>query len=846
MRLTLRTLLAFLDNTLEPQDAEILRSKLAESGFATQLVQRIRATLANAELAAPSPDAVGPVEEANVISEYLDSTLPAEQVAEIERACLESDPHLAEAAACHQILTMVLGRKAEVAQELRQRIYDLPEKNVEEIAAASGSFSAVVIPPQSPIGSLEDVVPTADTEPPAGSPVQPVGKGDSGVADAPTRIRQTAVGEDTESDRGEMVPAIAGSTARLDRDTRDIYGGQIRTSRIAPWLVSLALVAVLLFALVRIFAPLLSDDAKLASLDEQSETSDAIGEKDSDEAGVDDIMIDDAAPPLPIGNQANAEPDVENEIMVDDQAPPLPGFPETTELVPPGEAEIATLPAADPEQDAEPQAATGTASLPSPELLPAPDAVSDLSPAVEPAEANTVAPAVGVAEVAELPETPDPEMVAETAESSEADVTSDAGEPLVGANPSGGDGDEEKVVTEIPLLDPADGDPAASPEPEQPPAAEVATVVSDNTLVLTTIGSGEDARFARLRQGMPVVEGHPVMVAPTFRATLESLANVTITAVGPTRLRLAVVDDRLTTHLEYGRILLSGTEPDVRLTLMMAGNPIDLTLSDVDSRVAASVQYVRAPGKDPLVDENRVPVIGVLSVAGTTSIDSGSGDQQLAAGQQWIQRGSSQPQESTLQSIPDWIDPLDPDASTLEASARQGLLAQLEGEDPLPLALREATEFRQAEVVALAARTLLQMGLPDVYFGGDGVLSESKQRTYWSEHFAALINAIDRNAALAEAVQESVQKMDSANAEAIMSLLTGYSQERLKAGGDAELVELLDSPSMSVRVLALENLRRITGTTLYFRAEQDNAIRREPGIKKWEVRQRKGDIRWSE
>ena len=55
MRLTLRTLLAYLDNTLDPQDAELLKSKLAESGFATQMVQRIRGLLTQADLSAPSP-----------------------------------------------------------------------------------------------------------------------------------------------------------------------------------------------------------------------------------------------------------------------------------------------------------------------------------------------------------------------------------------------------------------------------------------------------------------------------------------------------------------------------------------------------------------------------------------------------------------------------------------------------------------------------------------------------------------------------------------------------------------------------------------------------------------------
>jgi hypothetical protein len=61
----------------------------------------------------------------NRIAEYIDSVLPPEQLAEVEAVCLESDLHLAEIAACHQILTVVLSKPALVPPTARQRMYGL-------------------------------------------------------------------------------------------------------------------------------------------------------------------------------------------------------------------------------------------------------------------------------------------------------------------------------------------------------------------------------------------------------------------------------------------------------------------------------------------------------------------------------------------------------------------------------------------------------------------------------------------------------------------------------------------------------------------------------------------------
>jgi hypothetical protein len=219
----------------------------------------------------------------------------------------------------------------------------------------------------------------------------------------------------------------------------------------------------------------------------------------------------------------------------------------------------------------------------------------------------------------------------------------------------------------------------------------------------------------------------------------------------------------------------------------------------------------------------------------------------LITGQQWHREGDSQPEVDVIDSIPDWIDPPGPNESVLESAARDGLLAIVDIDQPIDLSLIEATSFRRAEVGALAAQTLLYMGRADVFFGGDGVLSEAKQQAYWPDQYQALMAVVDDGPAMADSVIRSVVRMDAANAESIRRLLTGYSQQQLQAGGDEELVEFLDSPSMAVRVLALEHLHRITGETLYFRAEEDNAVRRRQKLNKtWVVRARKGDIRWPE
>ena len=132
MRLTLRTLLAWLDGVLPDGEQQELGAKVSSSVVATHLVDRIRTAVGRTAIGAPKTDGRGLTEDPNSVAEYLDNTLSSDQLEAFERICIESELHLAEVAACHGLLaelardpTVQHGLHGDERQRIQQRLWGL-------------------------------------------------------------------------------------------------------------------------------------------------------------------------------------------------------------------------------------------------------------------------------------------------------------------------------------------------------------------------------------------------------------------------------------------------------------------------------------------------------------------------------------------------------------------------------------------------------------------------------------------------------------------------------------------------------------------------------------------------
>jgi hypothetical protein len=305
---------------------------------------------------------------------------------------------------------------------------------------------------------------------------------------------------------------------------------------------------------------------------------------------------------------------------------------------------------------------------------------------------------------------------------------------------------------------------------------------------------------------------------PTYRPQILLAGRVQLTLFGETSVTLqpTMEDETPSLAMDCGRAsVVSVDDRGARLRLDLAGRIGTTVLADAGSALAAVVLPYLPEGANPLAHAP-LTILGLHTTSGEVLWSEGDGEPvTIAAGQVLVIAGNSAPQLMDAGPLHKWV--AGRDLSGIDNRASDSLETYLTSDRPLSLSLLEKTEFRQTEVEALSCRCLASL---DTFEPILSALNDEKHHSYWHSHYDALRVALARHRESAAAVLAALEKDQADGAERIFRLLWGYSPEQLETGEAKNLVSFLEHETMIARVLALENLRRITGKTLLFRPEE--------------------------
>ena len=122
---SLRFILAYLDDILEPAQAAEIGRQIKENPAAIELLERMSSVLRRRRLLGPEVLETTAGQDANDLAEYIDNLTPKDQIGAYESQIINSDEQLAEVTACHQILTLVLHGSVSVPSGTKDKLHAL-------------------------------------------------------------------------------------------------------------------------------------------------------------------------------------------------------------------------------------------------------------------------------------------------------------------------------------------------------------------------------------------------------------------------------------------------------------------------------------------------------------------------------------------------------------------------------------------------------------------------------------------------------------------------------------------------------------------------------------------------
>lgn len=365
----------------------------------------------------------------------------------------------------------------------------------------------------------------------------------------------------------------------------------------------------------------------------------------------------------------------------------------------------------------------------------------------------------------------------------------------------------------------------------------VATVKNEDSILLKR--AEDSIQWVRADTDTPILENTELMVLAGTDAQLDLRGNLTVKIEGPARFTIGMNDIASDTEVlivSHGVFQVEANVADIDLLWVRSDRryrttlPITPAIATVefmqyqlpglDSRSAAPAQIdlFSAPMGRVIVKEGEstwrlsesMVMARVVSANADLALDPtiGSIDQPLPKGRDYTVRLKDTVEKNFSQVRSDL-----PSNQTLYE-----FLVKLKGDSK--------QERRFAAISWLAASGEFAFLLD--------FLNDEKNRNNWRSAIEAVQAAIINHPEYADKLQSYLLENDPQDGSKIYEMITGFSQKQLADGGDAQLVEALDSDSLATRVLAIETLRQITGGRSYgYSANADRKSRRRSIDRQW-------------
>lgn len=742
MRLTLRTLLAYMDNMLEPADAEALRVKIEESEFAKVLMARIEAAVRQPRLSSLPLDEKGLGLDANSIAQYLDNTLAPELVPELEQFLLQSDMQLAEVAACHQALASILDSEPIISPELRHRVRCL------------GSPKEIAQGPTAPVAKRAEYGHSQEAASHSlGAQPSPAPTTNSRASSQSVSPKSAPSMSDSLIMTDPLRPAHADWTnngVREESSSKPKNGLRV--------LITLALAALLVLAAYQAIGPFNRLQGLWTSTALAPEGS--VAQDNNPEDGSSD------------SENPNSNSALESDSNIADN---------NSGLKQPTDVE---------------------------DENPAPSSASE-----KPDNSSAGSPETAMPSAGEMKDGAAPNPDSDSATSSSTNPST----PLKPQIPLG----NVQVATWNPPAELAQGH-------------------------LLFINDQANRQLIRVTSATTFPHGTRLLIAPGVRNSIQVNHDVAWSFYTATDFSVST-DSQMPwitmVDLTQGKAVLqdSGKSNFVDRqpqTLLRNGNTlIALRWSEPNSAVAveATPMFVDPSRYDPQyvgpvlpVTDLRISVlqgkIEVSSVEITEKVDVAkllsetSAFQKLMLGDSFVRTGVNQWEGVKIDKAPTWIEtPLE---RPIDRQAANDLMQLLPAGARANLVIVEALQNRRAEIAALAAQTLILSDDFSFLAGPAGLLNDDRFRSHWTTLIDAVRERVSSSPESLEALKASLATQDVQRGALLFQVLVGYSEPELKLSAAERLVNLLESEFLDERILAIYQLKRITGKDLGFQPDR--------------------------